>query len=182
MNTSEENAGQKLSIELAAVEDLEVLKNLLDQANDFSVHKSNELQWSRLQVAYDAIESHIERGEMYVARGRQGKVLGAVALTEADDIWNDSGSEEALYIHKLMRDHSVEDVETHALGARLLKFSAEEAIRRAKNTIRCDVMASTAGLVAYYERFGFIKKREARWATGKLAYLMEVPTAVLLDL
>ncbi|MCA9327796.1 GNAT family N-acetyltransferase, partial [Candidatus Saccharibacteria bacterium] len=120
------------------------------------------------------IEHHINAGELFVARGTGNRIIGCVALTEQDSMWPDQATSNALYFHKLMKDPEAGD-ESIGMAKRLLGFTADEALRRGKDTVRCDVKTELPRLVQYYvDGFGFEPRGTAVYGSTQLeATLLE---------
>lgn len=75
-------------------------------------------------------------------------VIGAFALLEQDECWNDNS--QSYYIHNL-----VTQIGVPGIGAAIIKFCEQIAIEHGKNKIRLDCQASNHKLNEYYSRLGF---------------------------
>src|SRR5258708_10271480 len=92
----------------------------------------------------------IAREQMYLAL-RDGVPAAKLALTDADDLWDDLPGD-ALYVHGLM---VLRACAGQAVGRALLAWAARRAARLGKSLLRLDCDATNPRLRAYYESAGF---------------------------
>lgn len=157
----------------AQLEDLPAVNKLLKKANDYSIQKAGQPQWTFLHTARKQLESHLEEGHCYVLKDDHGAVVAAFTLTEDDlERWGGDGlDEQALYCHKLMKDP---DTAEPQIAKRFLVFAAQRAQEQGRRYLRCDVKASLGRLLDYYESMGFYEKRHITYPTTQMeAVLLE---------
>ena len=91
----------------------------------------------------------VSKGQLYVVKYEDlNSIIGAFALLEQDNCWNDSS--QSYYIHNL-----VTDIGVSGIGATIIKFCEQIAIKHGKNKIRLDCQASNHKLNEYYSELGF---------------------------
>jgi hypothetical protein len=167
-------------IERAGTEDFKALKSLLNKANEYSLQKSGDFQWTFSWTAKQQLKRQLDNGDCYVIRSKDGDLMAAFSLTDEDDyMWSESGQDgTALYAHKLMKDPKI--APPH-ISKRLLGFAAQQTIDRGRKYLRCDAKISMGHLIAYYKDLGFKEKgRRIYPTTGQTALLLEADPAKLL--
>ena len=155
----------------AKVSDFEELTRVMDRANEYALTKSGDPMWTAMDFVRGQLRSHLEAGDCFVLRDAQ-KIVATITITEEDALWGDDGQDNnALYIHKLMKNP-----ESHIrdIGLTFLSFAAHEAIRQNKKFLRCDTKTSQERLINYYYGLGFVKKRSFHYSvTGSEGVLLE---------
>ena len=115
--------------------------------------ENNISQWNKTNyLTYypkNYYENLVSKGQLYVVKNEDiNTVIGAVALLEEDELWNDSS--QSYYIHNL-----VTDIGVSGIGATIINYCEQIAIKYGKNKIRLDCQASNHKLNEYYSGLGF---------------------------
>jgi ribosomal protein S18 acetylase RimI-like enzyme len=175
-----ESSSPRVTFERVGLDELPQLKDILNRANDYAEEQSGNRQWRTMPHVYAQLEKNVADGDCYVIRNQDQQITAVIALSEQDVyMWDDQGDDgQALYVHKVMKDPEVAETGS---GEKLLAFAAHEALRRSKPVLRCDVRGNMPKLIAYYERYGFIRQRSTAYkTTGEEAVLLEAsPRAVI---
>ena len=117
----------------------------MDENNISQWNKTNYLTYYPKKY----YEELVSKGQLYVVKyGDLNAVIGAVALLEQDELWD--GSLQSCYIHNL-----VTDIGVSGIGATIINFCEQIAIKHGKNKIRLDCQASNHKLNEYYSGLGF---------------------------
>jgi predicted N-acetyltransferase YhbS len=133
--------------------DFEMLKELLQKANQYSIEISGIPQWTKWDVVYDQLQAYIESGCTYVVRDSQDEITSVIAIDAEDEVWGDASKDNlAIYLHQLAKDP---EKAPPGSGLRLIHFAAAEAARKGKKYLRCDTSPELIDLVEYYHRLGF---------------------------
>lgn len=151
-----------LSIRQARPTDLPAVQTLQAEAVAWLAAKGLD-QWQPGQprAPRDRPGSHltesISAGTCWVVEA-DAKVVATVTVDEhADpDFWEHDGAGEALYVHRMIVSRS------HAgsgLGAVLLAWADELAVRAGRPLLRLDAWRTNTALHSYYQRLGFTKVR-----------------------
>ncbi len=164
-------------IQLAKLSDLESILAIMDKANQYSLDKSGEPQWTAMNHARGELRTHLEQENCYVIKDKRGAINAIMTLTEEDTYaWGEEGLDQtALYFHKLMKDPESSLANP---GLTLLSFAAREALRRGKSHLRCDTVSSMKRLISYYESLGFRIKNvlsAIKRVTGQECCLKPIP-------
>lgn len=109
------------------------------------------MSWGEGEYTDDEVKDMIDSGNAYVAT--LGKELIGVFLLqwEDDNIW-DNPEPNAGYIHRLVIK---EGFHGKNLGAQLINWAANEALKNGKHFLRLDCTTANKKLCAYYENQGF---------------------------
>ena len=107
----------------------------------------------------DIFGDAIAREQMYLAL-RDGVPAAKLALTAADDLWDDLPGD-ALYVHGLMVRRACAG---QAVGRALLGWAAHRAAILGKPLLRLDCDATNPRLRAYYESAGFAQRGDVALA------------------
>jgi len=167
-------------ISAATLSDLDVLKELLQTANKYSIEISGIPQWTKWDVVYGQLEEYIVTGSMYVERDNNNAIISAVAIDESDEVWGDASDDNlALYLHQLAKDPVKAPP---GAGLRLISFAVEEAAQRQKQYLRCDTSPELIELVEYYGRLGFEEAGTFIYeSSGRPGVLLEASVTTVLD-
>ncbi|GAA1116592.1 hypothetical protein GCM10009642_63360 [Nocardiopsis metallicus] len=93
-----------------------------------------------------------------------GPLLAALRLlTEDPQIWPDSDSVRATYVHGLMVDRSASG---QGLGAHLLAWAESRASDHHHTCVRLDCVSTNHRLRAYYEQRGYHPRGQATFGPG----------------
>ena len=149
-------------------EDLDEILMLIQNRIDW-MDENNIRQWNTTNYFECYPRSYFAdlaaKGQLYVVKeGNLNRVIGAVALLEQDKRWNDNVP--SYYIHNL-----VSDTDFSGLGARIIEFCEQMALKDEKLKMRLDCQASNEKLQAYYCDLGFEcvgKVQEGHYAGVKL--------------
>jgi len=167
-------------LRLAALEEFEALRHMLDVANEYAAARSPEPQWMLMDRVYAQLRKGIEANQCYVMTGEDNVPVASVTITEADlYTWGDMGNDgRALYFHKLMKDPSLAPPK---VTPRLLKFVAQQAIASGKEFVRADTKTNQENLIAYYKKFGMVEQGERPYVKSSYrAVLLQIPARQLL--
>lgn len=158
-------------IEPAKVSDFEELTQIMDEANLYSLTKSDEPMWTAMDFVRGELRAHLEAGECFVLRKEQ-KILATMTITNEDALWDSESTDgKALYIHKLMKNS---ECHIKNVGLIFISFAAHEAIRQNRRFLRCDTKPTQVRLVNYYYGLAFVKKRSFVYSvTNKPGVLLE---------
>ena len=115
--------------------------------------ENNINQWNKTNYLKHCPKNYYEelvsRDQLYVVKYVDlNIVIGAFALLEQDKFWNDSS--QSYYIHNL-----VTAIGVSGIGATIIKFCEQIAIKHGNNKIRLDCQASNNKLNEYYSGLGF---------------------------
>jgi hypothetical protein len=172
----------KLSrVQLATMSDFDAITATMERANEYAAARNGEQQWTVLSFVHGQLRNHIDVDEGFVIKDEQQRVEMFVVLSQEDPyMWGDEGSiRNALYIHKFMKDPTIAQPGD---GLLMIAFAAQEAIRRSKKFLRCDVKVSMVRLVDYYIDLGFGVKRDTTYqTTGQAAHLLEADPSMVLE-
>lgn len=103
-----------------------------------------------------------------------------IAIDDSDSSRGDASHDgRALYFFKYMKDPS----KLPSGDGGLLRFTAQEALRRDKAVLRCDAVADQPGIVEHYLKLGFKEKGRIIYESlkGREGILLE-SAVTLLDL
>ena len=90
-------------------------------------------------------------GELYVLRGPDGSLRGAVVLLTEDERWNGLPPAHAYYLHNL-----VSAPDAHGAGRVILRDVETLARETGKNVLRLDCIRSNEAINRFYERAGYL--------------------------
>lgn len=117
----------------------------MDENNISQWNKTNYLK----HYPRNYYEELVSKGQLYVVKyGDLNSVIGSIALFEQDKRWNDSS--QSYFIRNL-----VTNIGVSGIGAAIIKFCEQMAIKHGKNKIRLDCQASNHKLNEYYSGLGF---------------------------
>ncbi len=137
----------------ASPDDIDELKQLLLQANAYSLQLSDVPTWRNVPISLKAVEQQVNLGNTYIIRDTAGIITSTISLSETNEPWDDTkGDKNALYFTKFMKHP--EKARTEEPG-KLLLFAENEAKKRGKKYLRCDIVREQKGLLSYYEQIGF---------------------------
>ncbi len=161
------------AVQQAVPGDLSELQKLLDKANIYSIEISGLPGWKNVPYAYKNIEKNLLAGEVFIIRGNDGKITTTITLSEDTDEWGDKSHDgRALYFTKFMKDPIKAKQEE---ATKLLKFAVDEAERRGKSLLRCDVVADQPGIQTYYKNIGFYEQgRFTHESSDREGILLEI--------
>ena len=139
-------------LQKATHEDLDEILMLIQKRIDW-MDENNIRQWNITNYVDCYPRSYFEdlaaKGQLYVVKdGSLNRVIGAVALLEQDQRWNDNIP--SYYIHNL-----VSDAGFCGIGARIIGCCEKIALDDGKQRLRLDCQASNDKLRAYYSDLGF---------------------------
>lgn len=168
------------NISVATMTDYEMLKELLQKANQYSIKISGIPQWTKWDVVYGQLQAYIESGSTHVERDNHEEVISAIAVDEEDEVWGDASKDNlALYLHQLAKDPKKAPPGS---GLRLINFAATEAVRKEKKYLRCDTSPELIELVEYYRRLGFEEAGTFIYeSSGRPGILLEAPTLTVIQ-
>lgn len=145
--------GNPSEITPASSKDFDELWGLLNRANQHSISRSGLRLWTMMDHVRGQFRRQVDNGECFVLRDAEDSITSCISLTEEGPEWGEVGNNgKALYFHKWMKDPEKAGQEE---PLRLLRFAAEEAIRRGKPFLRCDTVPSLVSLIKYYDKLGF---------------------------
>ena len=141
-----------------STDDLDALMALFDAAVDWLVARGQPDQWGTQPWSADPtkvrrMREMIAEGDLWVATGAGGEVVGALIVDETPMPYVDPADERELYVRLLISDprHRGENI-----GGSLLDRAKAIARRRGIGLLRVDCFAGGDGsLVRYYESQGF---------------------------
>lgn len=111
----------------------------------------NQALWNPVQFSEQWAKTHLERGELVVARG-DGKVAAVMLLTLEDrDFWADFPVGEAIFVHKLAVSRAFAG---RGLAGEMLEFAAHQARGMGRGLVRLDSVQRPA-LERLYVGAGF---------------------------
>lgn len=140
-------------LELAVPADLQavcdIIQERIDWMNEKGIRQWNVTDyWGRYPVSHYA--ELIEKQEMYVLRGPDGRISGTVTFFSEDDRWPADTPGKAWYLH-----HLATRVAERGAGERILQKSEELARRMGREYLRLDCADDNAFLNAYYGHLGY---------------------------
>lgn len=91
-----------------------------------------------------------KQGNLYVLKSDQ-QIVGALALLNDDELWSDTETVSAYYIH-----HLVSDMRYPGVGKQMLEQAEKIAAIEHKECLRLDCAVDNQALNAYYQRLGFV--------------------------
>jgi len=159
-------------ISQATANDFDALKQLMQEANNYSKEVSGLPLWTDWYRVDNQLKSQLENGELYTIKDESGSITSAIAFNDRGDSWGKRGADgQALYFYKFMKD----PVKARpGEAAELMNFVANQAIKQQKPYLRCDTTPELEGLIKYYERLGFEKSGEFIYpTTGRPGVLLE---------
>lgn len=165
-------------VQQAVASDLRLLWQLLDRANEYSVRISGVQAWQDVEGTRGDIRQELDAGQIYVTRGEGGDIAAMIALDDSDSSWGDAGHDgSALYFFKYMKDPD----KLPSGDGGLLRFAAQEALRKDKTVLRCDAVADQPGIVEHYLKLGFKEKGRIAYESPKdrEGILLEAPVTFL---
>lgn len=167
-----------VNIQLATLQDMPALQELLSKANLYSLQFSARLAWEKIDKAYAAMQKQIELGNVFIIRGNNG-ITSSITVSEENDLWGEIGRDEkALYFTKWIKDPE-EAQKDEAM--KLLTFAAAEAKKRNKIFLRCDVVSDQQKLFPFYKHLGFEERGNFFYKPStREGTLMEIPINQLL--
>jgi ribosomal protein S18 acetylase RimI-like enzyme len=149
----------------ASENDLPDVIALFDEAVGWLVERGITGQWgtmpfSELPAMRARFEGWIAEGTLYVARVG-GALAGTIVLSERIPGYAHEAlpefPEPALYLEAFTTSRSAAG---QGVGRALLRWADEHALAKGKEAIWLDCWADNPGLVAYYERAGFVPQRD----------------------
>jgi ribosomal protein S18 acetylase RimI-like enzyme len=143
-------AGRSKLFEHAKLHDVKALVELRDQVARWLLERGIQ-QWLPSEFSAVRMQAWVERGDVFVNR-RDGRIVAAVAVLDADpEIWDDDPGN-AKYIHLLMVDRAHAGV---GLGDAALAYAEERVRDRGGRLARLDAVASNEVLRCWYEARGY---------------------------
>jgi GNAT superfamily N-acetyltransferase len=144
-------------------DDIAAVLALGDEAVTWMNARGNTQQWGTApwtgsQGRESAVRGQAHGGGMRIADDQDGRVLGALVITEIPAAYVPAVAERELYVNLLLvsRRHRGQGV-----GAALIGHAKQEAAARGIGLIRVDCWAGEDGsLVRVYERYGFSRVQE----------------------
>ncbi len=110
--------------------------------------------WGTDPFTNDEVADIFDTSRVYIAT-INGKVIGVVAITNKDELWEDVGKpSKAWYVHRLTSDQNAKG---QNVGGLLLKQLEEDALRQGVSALRLDCDYHNEGLCNYYIRQGFVE-------------------------
>ena len=155
----QETDGQIFSVDLAQLEDAEVLAEILSSAiQNKSNH--NDRAWGAPPHPIEEVYKDIEAGNIYIARLGNNPV-GTLKLVWEDEVIWGKQPPIAAYVHQLAVASGYHGLD---LGKQLLDWAGLQASSNDRNLLRIDIPPGNEGLKNYYEKQGFkwVKDREVR--------------------
>lgn len=141
-----------MKIVKATLSDVDTILALIQERISW-MDKKSLYQWN--QTEYLDIyprpywEKRISEGSLFIAvEGKE--ILGAIALLEQDDRWNDP--QQAIYIH-----HLVTRPDFSGIGKQLLDFAEKYAERQHICFLRLDSQKGNDSLSRYYKSLGYFQ-------------------------
>ncbi len=118
-------------------------------------------QWP-IPFPTEAVAASVQRGETYLAC-RGDMAVATLALSWEDQTFWGCHPPDAGYVHRL----AVARVEAgRRLGAGLLDWAGREVAKSGRRVVRLDCGAANAALRSYYERAGFLHRRDVEVHRG----------------
>ncbi|WP_333776253.1 GNAT family N-acetyltransferase [Streptomyces sp. IBSBF 3136] len=158
-----ENNGKTI-IRAGGPDDIPVILGMLDSAVTWLVAQGRTRQWGTESWSGDPravalVERYVTEGMPWIAEV-DGAPVATLTLTDGPGPYLAPADEPERYIHLLARDRRAAGRGT---GAALLAHAAEETRRAGISLLRVDCYAGgDGGLVAYYERNGFVRTESYR--------------------
>ncbi|HEY6496278.1 MAG TPA: GNAT family N-acetyltransferase [Trebonia sp.] len=144
---------------------------VLDEAAAW-LHGRGVEQWpARFEASW--VEGAVRRGETWLVTAG-GTVSGTVTLDRRDPAWDGLPGAAALYVHRMAVRRPAA-----GLGAAILRWSADVALRQGLDALRLDCVASNGRLRAYYETAGFAYRGDATVAGAPGQRLSAGPVTVV---
>lgn len=157
-----------IKVERARATDAEHILGLRRAAEDWLAERAI-VQWPRGRVSLADVLGQIGRGEWHVAR-RDGRPCAGLRLLWSDErVWQRDNAF-AAYVHSLVIDRG------HAgdgLGARLLRWAAEQGRVAGVGRLRLDCVENNRRLRRYYADQGFREVGRRRLSPTWSAVLLE---------
>lgn len=113
----------------------------------------------------------IERGELFIGLIEHEPVAAFRILWEDRPYWGMREVGESIYLHTFAVRRNKAGA---GIGEAIIAKVANKGLERAREKIRLDCSLSSAGLIAWYERNGFISVGTI-FMNGKMMNLMERP-------
>ncbi|WP_211215195.1 GNAT family N-acetyltransferase [Nesterenkonia alba] len=140
-----------MMLQHAHLEDARALHALREELAHWQ-ESAGIIQWSPGETTSADFEEQVSRQEWHLVRD-SGQVAAAVRILDADpDIWRDSDTAPAGYIHGLMVARAYTGQE---LGRRVLSAAESLIAERGHTLARLDCVASNETLRSYYRARGY---------------------------
>lgn len=109
-------------------------------------------QWAPGEVGKAEFADQIQRAQWWVLRQEDHLVAAVRVLTQDPQIWPDSSTARALYLHGLMVSRAASG---QGLGSHVLAWAEARALAHSHASARLDCVSANHRLRAYYERHGY---------------------------
>jgi hypothetical protein len=134
----------------ATINDLPVIYQLFEEAICYQ-QKNNYTGWKNYDKAF--LQNDVESGQLFKIADNEN-VYGIFSICYTDPlIWRGKEKGDALYLHRIVANHSVSKVPVFGLVLDWAKhFAGEKHLR----FIRMDTWAENKKIIAYYKSYGFV--------------------------
>ena len=168
-----------VTIERVSREDLDVVMGVLNDATAW-LHRagaSNQWQYPLPRSSWDRTARGLDDGEVFLARGQDGKAIGTLRLewTDRYGAWPVE-PDAAGYMRSLATTASVRG---EGIGAVLVDWAGAQVVERGRRYLRLRCCGENPALCRYYEGLGFQFRghvQEAAWAAA--LYELDLEAAI----
>lgn len=161
---------QHLEVFPAALDDIDAVLGILDEAAAWVKDHNLPHVWVPGGFSREAFLDQISRGEVYVGCV-DGKAVGTFVLQWSDVFWWGEKPPDAGYVHKL----AINPVYARqGVGREMLKWAEMKARALGKKHLRLNCIAEDKKIREYYENAGFARVRDVMGPKA-LATLYEKP-------
>ena len=144
----------EIDVVIGTEADVPAAQQLIEGARQWLRARSID-QWQD-PIPDSTIVNDVQRGHFFVMRDH-GEVIAIITVADDDsDTWGASTGD-AFYVHRLAIAQSYRG---ENLGSSLLQWAGERAAAAGKASVRLDCAADNSGLRHFYERQGFVLRRD----------------------
>lgn len=158
-----------IKIKNATKNDIDLIETLY-RNRILQLANKNIKQWEYEEVTWEALSKSYECHDFYIVE-KEEKAVGAFAIVDYDpSYWCNDKKGEALYLHKVMVDESVEK---QGVSDKILDYFKEKGKKEGYSKVKLDVREYKDKLRKFYERNGFVLKEIVDLKKGYLTCLYE---------
>lgn len=141
----------------ASIDDLGVVKNLLQEASDFKYSQGDDL-WGTEPFTDEEVSKMIKTGNMFIFKVDDVPAATVILAKNDEQMWGDEqGSDgSAVYIHKLCVGN---EFRGQGIGTKVIDRAVNFTLNSGLSTLRLDCPYDNRSLCGYYESLGFHESR-----------------------
>ncbi len=142
----------ELRVRPAGAPDLPVALQILTRAAEWEASRGMVSPWP-VPFPEDRVRPSLERGELFLAEGADGRSIATVTLQWEDPTFWGERPPDAGYVHRLAVRR---EFAGRGAGYAILRWAEDQVGARGREWLRLDTLTARERLHEYYEDFGFL--------------------------